>query len=242
MDMDFKGKTAIVTGGTRGIGSAICKKLYEHRCNVIYTGQESYPNTKNDTRLHYLPLNFLDNHSIQGFIKKIEQLESIDILINNAGINAIESIHSITEENWENILQVNLTGPMLLTKAVSKIMKKSQSGRILNISSIWGVISKEKRNAYSASKTGVLGLTRSSALDLAQNNILVNALCPGFTDTELTRTVLSKAEIKKLTDQIPLKRFAHVDEIAEISVFLCSDRNTYITGQVIIADGGFTIK
>jgi 3-oxoacyl-[acyl-carrier protein] reductase len=115
-------------------------------------------------------------------------------------------------------------------------------GKILNISSIFGVVSKEKRNAYSASKTGLIGLTRSSALDLAQYNILVNALCPGFTMTELTKSVLSKADMDKLRADVPLQRFAEVDEIARAGLFLCSDQNTYITGQTLVVDGGFTIR
>ena len=164
-------------------------------------------------------------------------------MINNAGINIIESIDEVKYENWEKILAVNLTGPMHLTKAVAKTMKKNKhGGKILNISSIFGVVSKAKRNSYSASKSGLMGLTRASSLDLAPYNILVNTLCPGFTSTELTKSILSSKEMKDLSLQVPLGRFADASEIAKIAVFLCSDLNTYLTGQTIVVDGGVTTQ
>lgn len=239
--MELKNKTAIVTGGTRGIGKAICNALLKSGCNVIATGtSKKAPYKKKGIR--YLQLDFLDTESIKSFLKTTRELTRIDILINNAGINIIESLNKLNKDNWDKVLQVNLTGPMLLTKEVSRIMKKQKSGRILNISSIWGVISKSGRSSYAASKTGLIGLTRSAALDLADHNILVNALCPGFTNSELTNSTLSQEEIESLSEQIPMKRFASVEEIANIALFLCSDLNTYITGQTIIADGGFTIQ
>lgn len=244
MIMNFKGKTAIVTGGSRGIGKAICELLLNLGCNVITTGTKINKKERIGVseRLEYLQLDFLDSKSIDSFINNIKDYKNIDVLINNAGINIMESIDNLDKGNWDKVLQVNLTGPMVLTKTVSSIMKKNRGGRILNISSIWGVVSKEKRNSYSASKTGLIGLTRSEALDLAPYNILVNALCPGFTMTELTKSSLSQSEIASLSNQVPLRRFANVEEIARAAVFLCSDLNTYITGQTIIADGGFTIR
>ncbi len=241
--MNFKGKTAIITGGSKGIGKAICDFLWQLDCNVIATGtsvnKKGFP-SKN--RWRYLQLDLLDQDSIESFIRTIKKLDHIDVLINNAGINIIESIDKLKKDNWDKILQVNLTGPMLLTKEVSFVMKRKKKGKILNVSSIWGVISKEKRDAYCASKTGLIGLTRAMALDMAPYNILVNALCPGFTMTELTKSTLSKSEIDSLANQIPLGRFADVEEMARTAVFMCSDLNTYITGQTIVADGGFTIR
>lgn len=241
--MKFKGKNAIVTGGTRGIGKAICDSLWQLGCNVIATGTSVDKKgflVKQSWR--YLRLDLLDPESIKSFIKTIKKLDHIDVLINNAGINIIESIDELNKDNWDMMLQVNLTGPMLLAKEVSSVMKKRKKGRILNVSSIWGVISKEKRDAYCATKTGLIGLTRAMALDLASYNILVNALCPGFTMTELTKSILSKSEIDSLSAQVPLGRFACVKDIAKVAVFLCSDLNTYITGQTIVVDGGFTIR
>lgn len=243
MKFDFSHKTAIVTGGTRGIGESIVAHLQELGSDVIYTGTQSL-HFRNTSKGTYAQLDFCDNKSVERFIKEVVQVvPQIDILINNAGINVIESIDELKDENWEKILKVNLTGPMHLMREVSKNMKRrGNGGKILNISSIWGIISKSKRGAYSASKTGLIGLTRASALDLAPYNILVNALCPGITQTELTDAVLSPEDKKNMNMEIPLGRFAQVSEMATIAVFLCSDFNTYITGQTLIADGGFTIR
>lgn len=241
--MNFKGKIAIVTGGTRGIGKSICEFLWQLGCDVVAVGtKKNKKEFRNKERLRFFQLDFLNTTSIDSFIKVVKRLKHIDILINNAGINIIESIYNLEKDNWDKVLQVNLTGPMLLTKEIASIMKKKKKGRILNVSSIWGVIAKEKRNSYAATKTGLIGLTRSVALDLAPYNILVNSLCPGFTMTELTKSTLSRSEIISLAAQIPLGRFANVNEIARVAVFLCSDLNTYITGQAIVVDGGFTIK
>ncbi len=239
--MNLKNKTAIVTGGMRGIGKAICNTLAVSGCDVIATGTgEKVPSGKDGMK--YLQLDLLDSESINTFLANVRALGSVDILVNNAGINIVEPIDKLNKDSWDKVMQVNLTGPMLLINEISKIMKKQKSGRILNISSIWGVISKSGRNSYAASKTGLIGLTRSAALDLADHNILVNTLCPGFTNTELTSSTLSQEEIESLSEQIPMKRFASVEEMANIALFLCSDLNTYITGQTIIADGGFTIQ
>lgn len=241
--MNFKNKTAIITGGTRGIGKSISELLWKMGCNVIITGTgRGEQITSRKIRFRYLKLDFLVPDSIHNFVKSIKKLPKIDILINNAGINVIESIDKIDKKNWDQLLQVNLTGPMILMKSVANIMKKANYGRILNISSIFGLVSREKRDAYSASKSGLLGLTRASALDLAKYNILVNALCPGFTATDLTISILSKKEISLLSRSIPLGRLADTNEIANVALFLCSDLNTYITGQTIVVDGGFTIK
>jgi len=243
MKITFSGKTAIVTGGTRGIGRVIVSLLLESGCHVIYTGTNKQPKSpiKNG---QYEQLDLSDEKNIDRFVKEvIDKTPRIDILINNAGINIIEPIDEIQDENWDKILAVNLTGPMRLIKAVAKVMKKNElGGKILNISSIFGVVSKAKRNSYSASKSGLIGLTRASSLDLAPYKILVNALCPGFTSTELTKSILSSREIKDFSSRIPLGRFADASEIAQIAVFLCSDLNTYIAGQAIVVDGGVTVQ
>lgn len=241
--MDFSNKVAIVTGGTKGIGKAIVTLLVDCGCEVIYTGTSTNYEVQNRKgRFEHLDLQ--DDVSVKRFINEvIRNLDKIDILVNNAGVNYIEPIDEIHMEHWERILKINLVGSMKLIKETCKVMKKGRyGGKILNISSIFGVVSKEKRNAYTASKTGLIGLTRSSALDLAHYNILVNALCPGFTNTELTASVLSKEEMTTIASEIPLGRFAEVSEIATVAVFLVSDLNSYMTGQTLIADGGFTAK
>lgn len=239
--INFSRKTALVTGGTRGIGKSIVRLLSKFGCKVIYTGTKS-SDGKNE-KTSYAQLDLLDSRSVKKFISKIKTLPNIDILVNNAGINAIEPIDELKIENWEKVLKVNLTGAMMIMKEVACVMKKSKKGgRILNMSSVFGVISKAKRDSYSASKAGLIGLTKAAALDLAPHKILVNALCPGFTMTDLTRSILSKDEIGKLCLEIPLERFAKEEEMASVAVFLCSDINTYITGQAIIVDGGYSIR
>jgi len=242
--INFKNKTAIITGATQGIGECIANSLWELECNIIATGLEINSPKKiiKKTRFNYHQLDFLDPESLNKFLGYIKKFKNIDILVNNAGICINQPIDEIAEESWYKVLQVNLTGPMILMKTVAKIMKKKKKGKILNISSIFGVVSKETRNSYSASKSGLIGLTRAASLDLAKYNILVNALCPGFTLTKLTKSVLGKAGIAKMRKTIPLQRLAEVDDIANVALFLCSDLNTYIAGQTIIADGGFTIQ
>lgn len=243
MEIDLSGKTGIVTGGTRGIGRSIVMHLIESGCDVIYTGTKSQ--IKNPvSKARYEQLDLSDRENIKRFSEKvISKLPRVDILINNAGINIIEPIDEVRSENWDKVLNVNLTGSMYIMREVAKVMKKNKKGgKILNISSIFGIVSRAKRNAYSASKAGLIGLTRASALDLAPDNILVNAICPGFTSTELSASILSKKEIKELTSKIPLGRFADVSEIAKIAVTLCSELNTYLTGQTIVIDGGVTIE
>ncbi len=243
MEIDLSGKIGIVTGGTRGIGRSIVIHLLESGCEVIYTGTNA--RTKNPLlKARYEQLDLSNQENIECFSKKVlSKLPRVDILINNAGINIIEPIDEINIKHWKKVLDVNLTGSMYIIREVAKIMKKNKNGgKILNISSIFGIVSRAKRNAYSASKAGLIGLTHASALDLAPHNILVNALCPGFTLTELTKSILSKQEMKSLNSAIPLGRFAEVSEIAKVAVFLCSDLNRYMTGQVVVGDGGFTIK
>lgn len=238
--INFVGKTAIVTGGTRGIGKSIVDLLSALGCKVIYTGTKK--KVLNNKKRIYHQLDFLDSVSLNGFLAELHKLPKIDILINNAGINIIEPIYNINIDSWQKLLKVNLTGAMVIMREVSQKMKKNKGGKILNISSIFGVISKSNRAAYSATKSGLIGLTRAAALDLADYNILINALCPGFTLTDLTKSILPKEEIRALASEVPLGRFADIPEVAKVAVFLCSDLNSYMTGQTLIVDGGYSIK
>ena len=155
-------------------------------------------------------------------------------------INKVDLIQDIEEKDWDWIQNVNTRGPFLLISKIAEKMKNQGFGKIVNIASIFGSISKSKRAAYSTSKWGLIGLTKAVALDLAPYNILVNSVSPGFIDTELTRKILDYKEIEELKDTIPQKRLGEVEEIAKIVLFLSSDLNSYITGQNIIIDGGFT--
>ena len=242
MNIDFTNKTVLVTGGTRGIGASIVRHFENLNAEVIATGankDQLHKSINRRVKYHYLDLK--NEKSISDFIEYISQRKKIDVLINNAGMNKIDPIEKIKDEDWDNIYNINLYGPFVLTRAISKIMKKNKYGRIVNISSIFGVISREKRAAYSSTKSGLIGLTKATALDLAKDNILVNSISPGVIETELTKNILGKKSMKELSNSIPLKRLGDSDEIAKLVLFLTSDQNTYITGENIIIDGGYTI-
>jgi 3-oxoacyl-[acyl-carrier protein] reductase len=161
------------------------------------------------------------------------------VLVNNAGINPIEALGEISAENWAQTIQVNLTAPFLLIQGLAPGMTARGWGRVVNISSIWAAVSKAKRASYSAAKTGLIGLTRTSAIELAPHGVLVNAVCPGFVETELTRANNPPEALEVIRKTIPLGRLAQPEEIARFVAFLCSEQNTYLTGQSIVIDGGF---
>jgi len=247
MHIDFENKTVVVTGGTRGIGAATVEAFLESGARVYATGtdlqvlNELNESAKSKTKpVEYLYLDFTLPDSVSECLGILSKLDRIDVLVNNAGVNKINPIDEIAEEDWDWINAVNLRGPFLITKMLAKKMKEQKSGRIVNISSIFGVVSKEKRAAYSTTKWGLIGLTKAIALDLAPDNILVNVVSPGFVDTELTRRVLGEEGIDELVGKIPQLRLANCKEIAKTVLFLASEHNTYITGQNIIVDGGFT--
>lgn len=242
MNIDFTNKTVLVTGGTRGIGASIVRHFENLNAEVIATGankDQLHKSINRRVKYHYLDLK--NEKSISDFIEYISQRKKIDVLINNAGMNKIDPIEKIKDEDWHNIYNINLYGPFLLTREISKIMKKNKYGRIVNIASIFGVISREKRAAYSSTKSGLIGLTKATAHDLAKDNILVNSISPGFINTELTKNILGEKSMKEISSSIPLKRLGDPDEIAKLVLFLTSDQNTYITGENIIIDGGYTI-
>jgi 3-oxoacyl-[acyl-carrier protein] reductase len=245
LNLNFKNKTVIITGGTRGIGKSLVKIFNEVGANVIITGTKKYNSAnldllKNNSRIQYNQLDYSSNKSVKQFIHLVRDLDRVDVLINNAGVNKIDNISEISVEDWDWINTINLKGPFLLTQAVSENMKKQESGKIINIASIFSVISKVKRAVYSATKWGLIGFTKAVALELAPFNIQVNAVSPGFVDTDLTRKILGLENMKQLEETIPQGRLAQPEEIAKVVLFLCSDQNTYITGQNIVVDGGFT--
>ena len=245
MYLNFKNKTVIITGGTRGIGRSLVNFFTDVDANVIFTGTKKYNSVnfdslKNNSSLQYIELDYSSEKSVKQFIHLVRDLDRVDVLINNAGVNKIDNISEISVDDWDWINTINLKGPFLLTQAVSEDMKKQNSGKIINIASIFSVISKVKRAAYSATKWGLIGFTKAVALELAPFNIQVNAVSPGFVDTDLTRKILGLENMKQLEETIPQGRLAQPEEIAKVVLFLCSDQNTYITGQNIVVDGGFT--
>ncbi|MCX7966165.1 MAG: SDR family oxidoreductase [Syntrophorhabdaceae bacterium] len=234
---DYKGLRALVTGGTRGIGHAIAKRLLSKGTEVIITG------TKEDVKVpqgfDYIKVDFLKHEEVEGFVKKVKTM-NIDILINNAGINIISEFDKINIEDFNNIQQINLRVPFLLCQAVIPYMKKNNWGRIVNICSIFGKVSKEYRASYSASKFGLDGMTAALAAEVAKYGILANCISPGVIDTELTRKVLGEEGIKEIVSKIPIGRLGKPEEIAAFVVWLAGPENTYISGQNIAIDGGYT--
>lgn len=249
VNIDLRGKTALITGGTLGIGAAIAEELHKAGANLILTGVEgeSLINELNEAKLkeginniHYIHVDFTQKDSIDLFFEFLDSQEKIDICVNNAGTNRNNPIDEIKVEDYDLLLDVNLKAPFLITRYISTKMKEANYGRIVNIASIWSIKSRAGRTAYTIAKSGVIGLTKTSSIELAPHNILVNAVSPGFTLTELTMKTLSEKEFDELKSIVPAKRFAQPKEIANLVLFLVSDLNTYITGQNIAIDGGFT--
>lgn len=217
----------LITGASRGIGKSIAEIYSTNGYDV------ECPTHKE--------LDLSDTDSIKSYVEKMKEFP-LDAIVNNAGINEITELESATDEQIESMYTVDLIGPTLLLRGSISRLKKSNYGRIVNIGSIWAVVSKTGRSLYSASKNGLHGLTNALAIELAPNNILINTVCPGFTLTDLTRKNNTSEQIEQICKNIPLNRMANPEEIAKLVYFLGSTENTYITGQKITIDGGFTIQ
>mgnify|MGYP001400808491 CR=1 FL=1 len=242
--MNFLNKNIVVTGGTRGIGATLVEMFASEGANVITTGREESNLRKlkeqAPSNIGYIHLDMEDEDSINGFNEKLSLIGSIDVLVNNAGINRINRIENVPLSDFKAVMKVNVDGPFRISQMASKLMSRN-GGRIVNVASIWSNITKEGRGSYSTSKAALVGLTRSLAIDYASSGILVNAVSPGFTATDLTYQSLSALEIAELERKIPSGRMAHTAEISELIMFLSSNKNTYITGQNFVIDGGYSI-
>jgi 3-oxoacyl-[acyl-carrier protein] reductase len=227
MENSVKPRRALVTGGSRGIGSAIAERIASQGAEVLTPSRGE--------------LDLGVRESVSAFIDSPESRE-IDILVNNAGINFLNPLERVTDEDWETMLRVNLTAPMELIRGLSPGMVSRRWGRIVNISSIFSLVTKSARGAYSATKSGLNGLTRTVAVELAPHGILVNAVCPGYVETELTYQNNSPEQLAAIAKTIPAGRLAKPEEIARLVGFLCSEHNTYLTGQTVTIDGGFTCQ
>ena len=217
-------RIALVTGASRGIGKAIATRMAEDGIKVL-------------TPTHG-EMDLKSNESIDHYLKTLPS--QIDILVNDAGINRIEFFQNLSDADLFETMQINLLAPIRITRGVIKGMIDHHFGRIVNISSIWSLVSKPGRLSYSVSKDGLNGFTRALAVEVAQYNILVNTIAPGFVNTDLTRQNNSPKDIEEICKKIPLGRLAEPDEIARFVAFLCSDTNSYLTGQCLVMDGGFT--
>jgi NAD(P)-dependent dehydrogenase (short-subunit alcohol dehydrogenase family) len=231
------GYSALVTGGTRGIGAAIAERLLKDGNSVIVTGTRAESKPPKDCG--FIAVDFQDRSATRSFADKIAGLE-IDILINNAGINKISHFAEIDEADFDRIQVVNVHAPFLLCRAVIPGMRARKWGRIVNISSVFGLVSKAARGAYSTSKFALDGMTAALAAEVASDGILANCVSPGFIDTELTRSVLGEKGIAEIIERVPIKRLGKPAEIAALVSWLVSPDNTYLSGQNIAIDGGFT--
>jgi len=243
------GKTAVVTGASRGIGRAIALELAKEGANVVvnYSGSEAKAQevveeiSKIGSKAIAVQANVADNDSVQNLMKTaLEEFGSIDILVNNAGITRDNLLMRMKEDEWDDVINTNLKGVFLCTKAVTRQMMKQRAGRIINIASVVGVMGNAGQANYTAAKAGVIGLTKTTARELAARNILVNAVAPGFIETEMTE-VLPEDVKNAMLSQIPLAKFGQAENIAKAVAFLASDDAEYITGQVLHVDGGIAM-
>jgi 3-oxoacyl-[acyl-carrier protein] reductase len=249
-------KKAIVTGGTRGIGRAIVKELASrHCCGVLFSDVAFIYNSceecveemrremqQNEAKIYAIKADASRFEDAEKTVEEaINKLGGIDILVNNAGITRDNLLMRMTPEDFDTVLNVNLRSVFNYTKAVMKYMIKQRSGRIINIASVVGLIGNPGQSNYAASKAGIIGFTKSVARELASRNITVNAVAPGFIETNMTNK-LNEKQKEVLIQNIPLKRMGTPEDVARVVAFLCSNDADYITGQVINVDGGMVMS
>ncbi len=220
-------KTALVTGASRGIGAAIAERFAREGYHVLAPSRRE--------------MDLSDLDSIKRFLRSSAK-RRIDVLINNAAENKISAVERMPIADWQRILTTNLSSAFLLIQGTAPAMARRGWGRIVNLSSCYSFLARPGRAAYSASKSGLEALTRTAALEYGGRNVLVNAVCPGFVMTDMTRRNNPPAIIRRLALQTALKRLARPEEVAEAVFFLGSERNSYVTGQALIVDGGFSIQ
>ena len=237
MPKALAGKFAVVTGGTRGIDRAIAERLLADGARVLTTGTR--PGGPAPAGCDYRAGDFADTDATRAFAGEIGRLGP-DILINNAGINQNAPFAEIDPADFARIQKINVEAPFLLCRAVVPSMKAKGWGRIVTVSSIWSKISRAGRGSYSTSKFAVDGMTAALAAEVAEHGILANCVAPGFIDTELTRGILGPDGIREVTRQIPMRRLGRVEEIVAFVAWLAGPENTYISGQNVAIDGGFT--
>ncbi|SHH96570.1 3-oxoacyl-[acyl-carrier-protein] reductase [Sporanaerobacter acetigenes] len=244
--MNLKGKTALITGGSRGIGRAIAIELSKQGANVVITYINNEVNAKeviaevekSNVRGLAIKADVSNEKDINDMIEIVNnEFGSVDILVNNAGITKDNLLLRMKLEEWDDVISTNLRGAYLCTKAVARGMLKKKSGKIVNIASVVGISGNAGQGNYSASKAGIIGFTKSIAKELGSRGINVNAVAPGFVETDMTNILNDKIK-DEMINGIPLKRAGKPEDIANVVAFLCSEKSDYITGQVINVDGG----
>ena len=244
--MELKGKNVFITGSTRGIGLAMAHKFASLGSNIVLNGRREIDEVLVSEFSDYgvqvasISGDVSDSTDAKRMVEEaIEKLGSVDILVNNAGITKDKLMLKLTEEDFEQVLKVNLVGAFNMTQAVLKPMSKARQGAVINVSSVVGLIGNVGQANYAASKAGLIGFTKSVAREVAARNVRVNAIAPGMIESDMTDVLSDKVKEATLA-QIPMKRFGNTSEVAEVAAFLA--RQEYLTGQVIAIDGRLTMR
>lgn len=247
--MELKGKVALITGGARGIGRAITLELAKAGADVAFTYRSSAQlavTLKSEVEAMGRRALAIEADAVssgpaaEAVDRTVKELARLDILVNNAGITRDNLLLRMKEEDWDAVIQTNLKSVFNYTKAAIRTMMGQKYGKIINVSSVVGLKGNAGQSNYAASKAGIVGFTKSMAKELASRNILVNAVAPGYIDTDMTAS-LNEEQRKSVLDAVPLKRVAKPEEVAKVILFLASPESDYITGQVIAVDGGMSV-
>lgn len=248
---DLSGRVALITGGSKGLGRAIARAFAQAGADIFIAGRDEGGlrdaaadiAAANDSQVQYWSGDLKNRDDVQRLADTaLERMGKVDILVNNAGGNIPQDITQVRDEDWDDVIQLNLTSCMALTRALAPGMKERRWGRIIFMSSIMGLASTAGRSGYSATKAALLGLARASAIDLGQYNITVNCIAPGPFDTDLPRTVLTAEQWKAIANCTILNRFGACEELTGPALLLASEAGSYITGSVMVVDGGAMAK
>ena len=236
----MEAKKAIITGGSRGIGLAIIKKLLSENYEIWYLSRSKIEEDLSKN-LHHVSCDILDREKLESSLKAIiKEANKIDLLVNNAGITKDNLVMRMKMEAWDDVINVNLTSAFITSKILSRTFLKQKSGSIINISSVVGIVGNAGQANYSASKAGLIGLTKTLAKEFASRNIRVNCVAPGFIETSMSDK-LTEEQKENIISAIPLNRMGSAEDVANLVSFLASENASYITGQVICVDGGMVI-
>lgn len=245
----LKGKNAVITGGVRGIGLGIAEEFCRNGANVMitYRGNDEAAAAAAEKLAQYGTKVVVSKGDVadeayakEAMAQAVEELGGVDILVNNAGITNDKLMARMSMEDFMTVIRTNLAGAFNFTKAAASVMMKKRAGRIINMSSVSGIHGNPGQANYSASKAGIVGLTKSNAKELGRRNITVNAIAPGFIDTDMTAALTEKQKAE-VQEQLLINRLGSVEDIAKLAAFLASDGASYITGQVIAVDGGMAL-
>jgi NAD(P)-dependent dehydrogenase (short-subunit alcohol dehydrogenase family) len=248
---DLTGKVALVTGGNKGLGKQMALGLARAGADLFICSRKQEEieaaakqiQAETGRKVGFCTVDVQKRDQVKQLADTaIQQMGRVDILVNNAGMNHPQAIDHVTDEVWDSIMETNLTSIMSLTRAVVPQMRSRKWGRIIHISSIFGIVSKEKRNAYSATKSALIGMTHASALDVGEDNITVNCIAPGPFLTDMPLSVLSPAEQAEFAKTTAMNRWGQPEELIGPVLFLASDAASFVTGQVLVVDGGYLTR